>query len=138
MHDGRLANKSAYPGILLTFPAGLFNLIRFIPMKNVDSRRNFLLLNVAIASTALLSRIPVARAVDNPVQESDPTAQSMGYRADAAKVDKAKYPSFAAGQNCANCALYQGQTGAPSGGCPIFAGKSVASTGWCSAYSKKG
>jgi hypothetical protein len=95
-------------------------------------------MNVAVVSTAFLARLPEAFAADNLVQDADPMAQTMGYRSDAANVDKAKYPKFAAGQNCGNCALYQGQAGAASGGCPIFAGKSVASTGWCSAYAKKG
>ncbi|MFM0097591.1 high-potential iron-sulfur protein [Paraburkholderia nemoris] len=108
-------------------------------MKSVDShRRNFLLMNVAIVSTALLAKLPPAHAADNQVPDTDPMAQAMGYRTDAANVDKARYPKFAAGQNCGNCSLYQGQAGAASGGCPIFAGKSVASTGWCSAYVKKG
>lgn len=107
-------------------------------MKSVDShRRSFLLMNAALVSTALLAKLPQARAADNQVQDNDPMAQAMGYRSDAANVDKAKYPKFAAGQNCGNCSLYQGQAGAASGGCPIFAGKTVANTGWCSAYAKK-
>jgi len=109
-------------------------------MKSVDSRRrNFLLLNVtAVASAALLARFPEAVAAETQLQESDPTAQAVGYRSDAAHVDKAKYPSFAVGQNCGNCALYQGQAGSSTGACAIFGGKIVASTGWCSAYAKKG
>ena len=108
-------------------------------MKRVDSRRrSFLLMNVAVVSTALLAKLPEAYAADSPVQDADPMAQALGYRSDAVNVDKAKYPKFSTGQNCGNCALYQGQLGSVSGGCPIFAGKSVASTGWCSAYAKKG
>ena len=108
-------------------------------MKRVNSnRRNFLVMNVAVISTALLAKLPKAHAAGDLVQETDPMAQALGYRSDTANVDKAKYPKFAAGQSCANCALYQGQPGAASGGCPIFAGKSVASTGWCSSYAKKG
>ncbi|MFD1560574.1 high-potential iron-sulfur protein [Paraburkholderia silviterrae] len=109
-------------------------------MKNTNVyRRNFLLVNVtAIASAALLAKLPAALAADNQVQETDPTAQSLGYRADASHVDKAKYPAYVAGQNCANCALYQGPASSSSGPCPIFGGKVVSATGWCSAYSKKG
>ena len=108
-------------------------------MKSVKlHRRNFLLMNVAVATSALLSKLPEAYAADSLVQDSDPMAQSLGYRSDAANVDKTKYPKFAAGQNCSNCAMYQGQAGAVSGGCPIFPGKSVASTAWCSAYTRKG
>lgn len=70
--------------------------------------------------------------------ESDPAAAGLGYKADAAKVDKAKFPKYAAGANCGNCALYQGAAGSKAGGCPLFAGKQVAAAGWCNAYAKKG
>jgi High potential iron-sulfur protein len=70
------------------------------------------------------------------VDEKDAVAVSLGYVADASKVDKAKYANFAAGQNCAGCALYQGAAAA-AGGCPLFAGKQVSAKGWCSAFAKK-
>jgi hypothetical protein len=72
------------------------------------------------------------------VAENDPQASALGYKADASKVDKAKFPKFAAGQVCSNCALFQGAAGAAAGGCPLYAGKQVAAKGWCSAYAKKG
>lgn len=71
------------------------------------------------------------------VQESDAQAIALGYKADATKADKAKYPKYAAGQQCANCALYQGKATDAAGPCPLFAGKQVASKGWCSAWAKK-
>ena len=71
------------------------------------------------------------------VDEKDPTAASLGYAADATKVDKAKQPKYVAGAACANCALYQGKAGAAAGPCPIFAGKQVAAKAWCTAYAKK-
>lgn len=72
------------------------------------------------------------------VAESDPQATALGYKADATKVDKAKQPKYAAGQNCSNCALYQGANGSAAGGCPLFAGKQVSAKGWCNAWAKKG
>jgi hypothetical protein len=72
------------------------------------------------------------------LSESDPTAMSLEYKANASTVDKAKFPQYASGQSCSGCALYQGATGSSSGPCPIFAGKAVSSTGWCASYSKKG
>ena len=57
--------------------------------------------------------------------------------ADAERVDTKKYPKYAAGQTCANCALYQGKAADKAGGCPLFAGKQVAGAGWCSAWAKK-
>jgi hypothetical protein len=71
------------------------------------------------------------------VAENDPQATGLGYKADASKVDKAKFPKYAAGQTCANCALYQGKPADAAGGCPIFPGKQVAGKGWCSAWAKK-
>ncbi|NCW87108.1 MAG: High potential iron-sulfur protein [Oxalobacteraceae bacterium] len=71
------------------------------------------------------------------VAETDSQAASLGYKADASKVDKAKYPRFSAGQQCANCSLYQGSAGTKAGACGIFPGKQVAASGWCSAYNKK-
>jgi hypothetical protein len=59
------------------------------------------------------------------------------YKADATKVDKAKQPKYAAGQQCSNCSLFQGKPADAAGGCPLFAGKQVAGKGWCSAYAKK-
>ena len=67
----------------------------------------------------------------------DPQALALGYVAVADKIDKAKYPNYTAGQQCANCALFQGKAGDASGPCAIFAGKAVLATGLCSAYAKK-
>ena len=71
------------------------------------------------------------------LSEADPQAKSLGYVSDAKRVDKAKFPKYAAGQTCASCQLYQGKAGDASGPCAIFAGKHVAAKGWCSAYMKK-
>lgn len=101
------------------------------------SRRTFLITSVGVASTfALGSR--AAFAADAPkVEESDPTAQALGYKDDASKVDKAKFAKYAAGQDCGNCSFYQGKATDAYAGCPMFAGKQVSSKGWCSAYNKK-
>jgi High potential iron-sulfur protein len=72
------------------------------------------------------------------VADSDAQATALGYKADATKADAKKYPKYAAGQMCSNCALYQGKPADAAGGCPLFAGKQVAGKGWCSAYAKKG
>ena len=69
--------------------------------------------------------------------EGDAQATALGYKADATKTDVKKYPKYAAGQVCSNCALYQGKAADAAGGCPLFAGKQVAGKGWCSAYAKK-
>ncbi len=72
------------------------------------------------------------------LKDEDPTAVALGYKTDGTKTDTKKYPKYAAGQICSNCALYQGKPADAAGGCPLFAGKQVAGKGWCSAYAKKG
>lgn len=95
-------------------------------------RRMFLM--TLAASCATLATGVQAQAM---VDEKDAQAAALGYVADAKRVDVKKYPKFAAGQNCANCALYQGKPADKAGGCPLFAGKQVAGAGWCSAWAKK-
>jgi hypothetical protein len=96
-------------------------------------RRVFLL--TLAASGATLATSAQAQAL---VDEKDVQAVALGYVADAKRVDAKKYPKFAAGQNCTNCALYQGKATDKAAGCPLFAGKQVAGAGWCSAWAKKG
>jgi hypothetical protein len=102
--------------------------------QSFGSRRVFLIQTATVAiGTALASRAH-AQAM---VAESDSQAAALGYKADATKVDKTKQAKYAAGQACANCALFQAAAGAAAGGCPLFAGKQVSAKGWCSAYAKK-
>jgi hypothetical protein len=99
------------------------------------SRRTFLITSIGVASSLALSRHALADAPK--VAESDPTAQALGYKEDASKVDKAKFAKYAPGQDCGNCSFYQGKAADPYAPCPMFAGKQVAAKGWCSAYNKK-
>ena len=102
----------------------------------MSSRRHFIKLVPAAGAVLFAGRS--AFAADAPMlDEKDPQAVALGYVADAAKANKAKYPTFAAGQNCSTCSLFQGKAGAASGPCPLFAGKQVAAKGWCSAFAKK-
>jgi len=99
----------------------------------MNTRRTFIRL-VPAAGAGLLAGTAWAQAM---VEEKDPQAVALGYVADAAKVDKAKYPKHAAGQACSGCALFQGKAGAASGPCGVFPGKQVSAKGWCSAFAKK-
>lgn len=100
------------------------------------SRRHFIAAVAGLTSSLLLD---VPASADTPtIAESDPTAQALGYKADASKVDKAKYANYSAGQSCANCQFYQGAAASASGPCPLLGGKSVEAKGWCSGYAKKG
>lgn len=71
------------------------------------------------------------------VLESDRDAFALGYKADATKVDKKKYPKYKPGQTCGGCALFQGKASDAAGGCAFFNGKQVSSKGYCGAYTKK-
>ncbi|MDH4482751.1 MAG: high-potential iron-sulfur protein [Rhodoferax sp.] len=101
----------------------------------MSNRREFVV-QMGVGASALVGGAAFAQAP--MVAETDATAVSLGYKADASKVDKTKFPRYAAGQVCSNCALFQGKAGDKAGGCPLFAGKQVAGPGWCSAYAKKG
>jgi hypothetical protein len=103
----------------------------------MPSRRAFIQI-VPLATVAAFGLASVANAADAPkVDEKDPQAAGLGYTTDAAKLDKAKYPKYAAGQSCSGCQLYTGKPADAYGGCAIFAGKQVASKGWCNAYTKR-
>jgi hypothetical protein len=108
--------------------------ISFFGELYMSNRREFVV-QLGVGASALVSGAVYANAP--MVAEADANAASLGYKADATKVDKTKFPKYAAGQLCSNCALYQAKAGDAAGGCPLFAGKRVAGAGWCSAYAKK-
>lgn len=98
------------------------------------NRRTFVIQTVlGLGSLAIASRATAAEAV----KEADPQAAALGYKLVATTVDKKKYPTYIAGQQCGTCALYQGKAGDLAGGCALFAGKQVSAKAWCSAWAKK-
>lgn len=99
------------------------------------TRRTFISFAAGLASAATFGRH--TRADAGVVQESDANAVALGYKMDASKVDKTKFPKFQAGQACANCQFFQGKAGNAMAPCTIFGGKQVSAKGWCSAYMKK-
>ena len=100
----------------------------------IQRRRTFLLA-VAATGAALLEKPALAQPAK--VDEKDPQAVALGYVTDATKADAKKYPKYAAGQRCSNCALYQGKPTDAAAPCPLFAGKQVLAGAWCSAWAKK-
>jgi hypothetical protein len=100
----------------------------------MTTRRTFLLKVLpAVGATMLLGQ----RALAAPsLTESDPMAIQLGYKADAGKVDSAKWKKYQAGQNCSNCNLFKATNGG-NGSCSLFAGKEVAGAGWCNSWIKK-
>jgi len=100
---------------------------------NLPVSRRVFMMTLAASGAALATGASAQAMVD----EKDAQAGAIGYVAEASRADAKKYAKYAAGQNCANCALYQGKAGDKAGGCPLFAGKQVAAAGWCSAWAKK-
>ncbi len=110
-------------------------------------RRGFLKISsLAAAAFALASRagssLAQPKAQDKKgalpqLDEKDPTAQALGYKHDASKIDKAKFKQYAADQTCANCQLFQGKPSDAWAPCTMFPGKQVAGKGWCSVWMKK-
>lgn len=100
-------------------------------------RREFIMGGVVgLLSVAFVPTL--AYASDEELSETDPGAVALGYRTDATKVDKAKFPRYSAGQDCANCQFYQGAASAKTAACPLFSGKVVEGAGWCNGYARKG
>lgn len=99
----------------------------------MSTRRQFIRI-VPVAAAALLAARSAQAAM---LDEGDAQAKALGYVADAARADKAKYKQYAPGQRCDNCSLYQGKAGDAAANCNLFPGKQVAGPGWCSAWMKK-
>ncbi|MGJ7614010.1 MULTISPECIES: high-potential iron-sulfur protein [unclassified Variovorax] len=98
------------------------------------SRRTFVI-SVVASSAGLVASQASAQAAT--LTETDPQAAALGYKADATKVDKAKYSQHQSDQICSGCQLFQGKASDATGPCQLYAGKIVAAKGWCSAWVKK-
>ena len=100
---------------------------------SLDRSRRRLLQKLTLGVPLLpLAAYPLnaALAADAPLLSPDAKeAQAVKYVEDASKA-KGAVP----GSTCANCAVYQGQSGAPTGPCQIFPGKLVKAAGWCSSW----
>ena len=102
------------------------------------ARRKFLQLSAVAAAGCFVQPAREARADDLPqLATDDPMAMAMKYTHDASTVDAASRANPAADQNCANCALVQGNDGDAWRPCQIFPGKSVNANGWCSVWAPK-
>lgn len=102
------------------------------------ARRQFIQLSAVAAAGCFVRPGAEARAQDMPkLSPDDPAAQSLNYTHDASSVDPASRPNPAENQNCANCALVQGEDGAEWRPCQIFPGKLVNANGWCSVWAPK-
>jgi len=102
------------------------------------ARRKFIQLSAVAAAGALVQPGRSAQAEDMPkLSEDDPMATGMKYTHDASTVDPASRANSAEVQNCANCALAQGEDQGGWLQCQIFPGKLVNANGWCSVWAPK-
>src|SRR5262245_49379156 len=114
--------------------------------KMNENRRKFLQYSILASVSAVFGRgfgiNPIAFAAnDLPLlKESDPVAKSLGYSANAEKVDTKKWPKRsgpdAKQQRCETCMFYT-TIDAKHGKCQIFPNNSVEAKGWCNTWSKK-
>ena len=112
-------------------------IIKETPVSKI-ARRKFITLSAAAAAGCFMQDSRKAMAQDLPqLATDDPMAQAMKYTHDASSVDPATRANPAEVQNCANCALIQGDDGAEWRPCQIFPGKSVNAAGWCSVWAPK-
>jgi hypothetical protein len=104
-------------------------------MSRRDALKGFVLL---CGGAGTLAATREAQAADLPhLSAEDPTAKALGYHEDNKTVEKAKFATYAAGQQCSTCMQFQGKPGDAFGGCNIFAGKAVNANGWCQVWVKK-
>lgn len=102
------------------------------------ARRKFIQFSAVAVAGALTSPGRRAYAQDMPhLSEEDTMAAAMKYTHDASTVDPATRANPAEEQDCANCALIQGEEGAEWRPCQIFPGKLVNARGWCSVWAPK-
>ncbi|MFO1352841.1 MAG: high-potential iron-sulfur protein [Gammaproteobacteria bacterium] len=105
------------------------------------SRRRLLQAATIGLALAPLARWREARAAGGRLDENDATARELGYKADASRVDTARFPKRAgaegAKQFCRNCQFFQGKANAASGPCSVFGGKEVSAGGWCNSWFRK-
>jgi High potential iron-sulfur protein len=73
----------------------------------MNNPRRIFLMTLAAGSAALVSGAHAQAKLD----EKDPQAVALGYVSDATKADSKRFPKYAAGQQCGNCALFQGKPG---------------------------
>lgn len=97
---------------------------------HLSRRRLLQKLSLSLPLLPLAVRPLELLAAEAPFLSPDATeAKAVKYVEDASKAQGAL-----PGSTCANCALYQGHSGAPGGPCQIFPGKQVKAAGWCSSW----
>ncbi len=91
--------------------------------------RRRLLGTLLLGPLALSLRRASSAEAAAPLDPASPEARAVAYVEDGAPA-----APRAAGNRCANCALYTGTAGSAAGGCQLFPGRQVKSSGWCSSW----
>ena len=101
--------------------------------EEVSLSRRRLLRRLALGTSAAslaAGALRTTRAASAPLLSVDaPEAKAVKYVENAWDA-----PGATAGNNCANCGLYQGPNGSSQGPCQLFPGKEVKAAGWCSSW----
>lgn len=112
--------------------------------RHDPSRRAFLTSAAVAASAAAIGLRPrsasaAGASLPHLTDKNDPLAKSLGYRADAKDVNKAKFSTYKAGDHCSVCRFFKGTPGEKSGyaGCQLYSGYSVNAQGWCASFSAR-
>ena len=110
-------------------------------MQNKVTRRAVvtggMLMSAIVPALGLIGNTGAATADLSPLDPKDPAAVTLGFVDNVSKVNAAANPTYAPGQNCANCQQFLGKPSDARGGCVLFSGKSVPAAGWCKVWRKK-
>ena len=71
------------------------------------------------------------------LREDEVVARSLGYKKDAAQVDRQQFSDFVPGQRCGACRLASPRS-AEVLACGAFPGRSVTPNGWCARFEAAG
>lgn len=91
---------------------------------------------IPVVTIATRANAAAPAAAPAKLDESDPTAKSLGYVHDTKLVDAKTNPTHKPEQHCGNCIQYKGKPTDATAPCTIFGGKLVAGTGWCKVWAK--
>ena len=103
----------------------------------MTTRRQFVLATLPAAALAAVTTRASAQQPAARLQETDAAAVALGYKHDATKVDKAKFTTYVAGRNCANCQFFAAKGKEEWAPCAAVGNKLVNAKGWCAAWVKK-
>jgi hypothetical protein len=103
--------------------------------REILKRGSIALVSLAAMTHALHSRAQ-AKALPR-LAENDTQAAALGYKHDAKKADAKKFANWKPGQDCDDCAQWEGKKNDAWAPCKIFPGKAVNAKGWCSAFQPK-